>query len=149
MRFALLTLLVACLVLTTGCGRHHRETTQLHFDQSMRYVNGIETPVVVDFPAPDHHSIDLELIDGTRITGTAHIYEPSEIAKYSSVPVSLDFQTLADLKSHRGTARLVIFEPGEYGETPYSTHLEKGQSPEGLAREHGKVLAILDLRRVN
>ncbi len=132
-----------------GCQHQHLATTQIHFDNTMRYVNGTETPVTIDFEAPAHHPVQIELIDGTVIEGTLHAMEPTAIAKYASVPVSLDFQTLADLKSHRGTARVVVWEPEDFGEAPYAIHLEKGQSPETVATEEGHVLAILDLRRVN
>ncbi|MBI4612545.1 MAG: hypothetical protein HY720_02945 [Planctomycetes bacterium] len=147
MRTAAAIGLVAVLALATGCA--HQRTMQLKFDESMSLVEEIETPAAFNFPAPSDQEVQIELIDGTRIVGTVHVYEATAYTDYAAVLVSLDFQTLSELKSYRGTARIVIWEPEGMGVAPYAIHLEKGQSPESMAMQGGRILAVLDLRRVN
>ena len=141
-------LAVVVVFMATMSGCTHLPTTQLHFDQSMSLVDGSPTPVKIDFPAPSDNAITIELVDGTRIAGTIHLRQPTGTSPYASVPVSLDFKTLSDLKDYRGTSTVVIWEPEEFGVSPYSIHLEKGQSPESLAQSTGSILAVLYLRRM-
>lgn len=141
-----LAVVLALVVSATGCT--HLPTTQLAFDQSMSRIDNISTPVKIDFPAPSDNPISIELVDGTQLVGTLHLRPPTPTSSYAAVPVSFDFKTLSDLKDYRGTSTVVIWEPEEFGVSPYSIHLEKGQSPESLAQASGSILAVLYLRRM-
>lgn len=130
------------------------DSNQVEFrfrEGSISTVNGQKMPVILNFPTNSKQNLELTIDEGgLRLQGDLQVYEGNYYTQWAPVWITIPETLKESLREKGGQAELSMCVPASFSqaEQDYVTMLETGQDTAITARQYGKLIGLLKLRRV-